>query len=177
MKGTKLIYLLIALALPVLIFLFLKYFGKNQFDVAPLYQEAIPKISGCTASYQLPYTIPASLLQQLQWSENDSLTLIHIASTAASGPDRLDRIRNEFEAGELSIREIPWGISRDTLGTGHEILQDSIYYWKVCFLFLSEPNDLILVDNQRRIRGHYQLENREEIDRLMVEAKIILRKY
>ncbi len=48
---------------------------------------------------------------------------------------------------------------------------------KKCFLFLEEPNDLILVDSAKRIRGYYQLSSREEVDRLLMELSIMLKRY
>jgi len=34
-----------------------------------------------------------------------------------------------------------------------------------------------LLDDQRRIRGYYDPQSREEVDRLIVELKILLKKY
>jgi hypothetical protein len=45
-------------------------------------------------------------------------------------------------------------------------------------VFLLEgPRQAVLIDSQRRIRGFYDLRNRDEVDRLRVELKILLEKY
>jgi hypothetical protein len=60
--SKKIIYLLIALCLPALIFVFLKFFGKNQFDI-PVYfkdgvEEAPRHVLVITQSLML-YPIPS----------------------------------------------------------------------------------------------------------------------
>jgi hypothetical protein len=46
-----------------------------------------------------------------------------------------------------------------------------------CFLFLKKPWTTILIDREKRIRGYYAPSTREESDRLIVEMKILLKKY
>ncbi|GIV36137.1 MAG: hypothetical protein KatS3mg032_0516 [Cyclobacteriaceae bacterium] len=53
---------------------------------------------------------------------------------------------------------------------------DSISYYVECYLFVPEQKDKILVDKAGRIRGYYGT-SREEIDKLIMEASIMLKKY
>ena len=46
-----------------------------------------------------------------------------------------------------------------------------------CDLLLQKPWTTVLLDDQRRIRGYYDPNAREEVDRLIVELKILLKKY
>ncbi|HYG19437.1 MAG TPA: hypothetical protein VD816_10935, partial [Ohtaekwangia sp.] len=46
-----------------------------------------------------------------------------------------------------------------------------------CIFFLKEPFDVVLVDRKGRIRGEYDADDRDEIDRLITEITIILKKY
>jgi len=46
-----------------------------------------------------------------------------------------------------------------------------------CDLLLQKPLSIVLVDDQRRIRGYYDPQHRDEVDRLIVEMKILLKKY
>jgi hypothetical protein len=48
--------------------------------------------------------------------------------------------------------------------------------WSRCYLFNTEQKPLLLVDQQGKIRGHY-FNTREDVDRLLTEATIILKKY
>ncbi|MBX2971285.1 MAG: hypothetical protein KF803_18095 [Cyclobacteriaceae bacterium] len=164
MKGIKLILLILALALPVLIFVFLKFFGKNEFNVEPLFAEGPPAVSGCPESPPSQYYLLTELLTGSGWSTADSLTLIMV------GIDRQrntfeERLRGDFTATEIKIAYISG------------VTADSLQQLRTCYFFMNEPYNLLLVDKQRRIRGIYQAENREEIDRLLVEARIILKKY
>lgn len=182
MKGTKIIYLLLALALPVSVFVFLKYFGQNQFDVEPLFTEAMPMgvHAECNHAYELPYSIPEHILLDLEWSSGDSLTLFYFKTENNNIPV-LNRIQEEYlplevhsieirnESGKLDLKD---SAVYEMRGGSYEIEQ-----LKKCFFFIAEPNNLLLVDNQRKIRGIYQAENRDEIDRLLLEIKIILKKY
>jgi hypothetical protein len=42
---------------------------------------------------------------------------------------------------------------------------------------LAEPFDAVLVDSKRRIRGQYDLKDRDEVDRLITEVAIIFKQY
>ncbi len=178
MKVIKLILLLLALALPVLIFMFLKFFGKNEFAVEPLYQDGPPAVEGCVQPPNGPFAIKVELLRGLGWSEKDSLTLVYVAKQSG-GSEAWGRIRENFTPVELPILKITaTGLNDSTLTEEFvQVPSDSIQTLKKCFLFLHEPYNLLLVDSRRRIRGHYPLDNREEIDRLIMEAEIILKKY
>ena len=179
MKVLKLILLLLALALPVLIFMFLKFFGKNEFAVDPLYQEGPPAVEVCVQPPNGPYAIPAEILNELGWSEKDSLTLIYVAKPS-DGSQAWGRIRENFTPEDLPILKITAADALMDSAFVEEFIQipsDSLQTLKRCFLFLQEPYNLLLVDSKRRIRGHYPLDNREEIDRLIMEVEIILKKY
>ena len=71
-RFIKVLFLFLALGLPIVVFVFLKLFGKNQFAVAPLFQDSIQSPVGCNSfAYQTPYTIPDSLLTKLEWNSID----------------------------------------------------------------------------------------------------------
>ncbi len=181
MKGTKIIYLLLALALPVFVFLFLKYFGQNQFNVEPLFTASLPEgvHPECDHAYELPYSIPEHILQDMEWSSSDSLTLFYFTSVKSSAA-ALNQIQEEHLSAEVHVVELREDSRKpellDSLGLKTPEERSEAYV-KKCFLFMDEPNNLLLVDNQRRIRGIYQVENRDEVDRLLLELKIILKKY
>jgi hypothetical protein len=44
-------------------------------------------------------------------------------------------------------------------------------------LLSQSPNNIVLIDEQKRIRGHYDGTDRDELDRLEAEINIILKKY
>lgn len=50
-------------------------------------------------------------------------------------------------------------------------------HWCACFFFLHKPWTAVLIDSENRIRGYYSPNTREETDRMIVEMKILLKKY
>jgi len=162
MKGKKALFLFLALLLPVCIFIFLKIFGKNQFDVAPLHQEGMIEVpANCNLKYTTPYAIPDSIMSKVG-AGDAPLTILNFSKEDSV----LQRVREEVAETEGRI------ISPSSLTT----LPDADYI-KRCILLLKAPYDVVLIDDQKRIRGYYKASDREEIDRLIIELNIILKKY
>ncbi|HEY9006492.1 MAG TPA: hypothetical protein VIM75_10170 [Ohtaekwangia sp.] len=162
MKGTKAILLFLAFLLPILIFLFLKYFGKNEFAVAPLFVTEMPEMQSGCGPVTLPYHVQDSVLAALPWKQ-DSLILIVFGQPDKEATTQLKRIAEEVEGGiqQKIITEA----------------EPNFVSLKKCTFLLQEPFDLVLVDKKGTIRGQYIASDREDIDRLLTEAAIILKKY
>lgn len=163
MRGKKIIFLSLALLLPVAIFLFLKFFGKNQFDVPPLHQDSVSNVGNCTIDYQIPYLLPDSVMDVFRADANVSLYLLNFSTDSSV----LQRVLDEVEKNEVRI----------TSASSLQAAFPDMSFFKSCILLLRSSDDIVLIDNQSRIRGYYQSSDREEIDRLLVEINIILKKY
>ncbi len=163
MKDNKVIFLFLAFLLPVLIFLFLKFFGKNEFAVEPLYSTIPPEVPAGCAPVSIPYHIPDSIAKSVAL-EQDSLTLIVFGKPDKEALTQLARIDEEF-AGEAIHQRII------------EQTHPEYTSLKQCIFFLKEPFNLVLVDRRGTIRGEYVMNDREEVDRLLTEIAIILKKY
>ena len=177
MKPVKIVYLMLALVLPVSIFLFLKYFGENKFSVEPFFKNGVESNTECPESLQGQYYVSEDILIQLRWSEEKKLTLFYCPDNVTQNSSQLTRIGESIDTTQfLIIKVVPKeDNSYPPIDNSMVSIQsDSLNQWKKCALFLKSPYDLILIDNQRRIRGYYQLSNREEVDRLLLEIKIIL---
>lgn len=156
-KFLKYIVLVLAFVIPGFVFFFLKKFGKNEFEVAPLYQDVPPvPAAGCPPPGLEPYLVPDAILDSL--GEFGSTPLVLYAFMQDN--QQLRRVKESFNAHEVSLVNIT---------TNHENLAR-------CYLFLTKQKPLVLVDQDRRIRGHY-FNTREDVDRLLTEAAIILKKY
>ena len=161
--NKKGLYLFIALLVPVLIFVFLKFFGKNQFDIPIYYQNGLDSLSTtCQVSFPKPYVLPDSipLLSGYQ-AHLLSLDTTRVAEKYLSG------IGESFDANEVgvtSINSFPFSTAQ-------------VERLKSCVLMLNPPWTVVLIDNQRRIRGYYNPKTQEETDRMVVELKILLKKY
>jgi len=159
MKFKKGILLFLALLFPVCIFVFLKFFGKNEFDVPPLYADVYPEgASACNVTVTLPYHIPEE--ERANLLSGDSLTLIHFGELTTIAEQQLKRVTNEH-GKEIKLHFFPSSASRV----------------KKCVFFLKDEYDLVLVDHEGVIRGEYVLDDREEVDRLLTELSILLKKY
>lgn len=157
----KKILLIIALLLPIGVFVFLRFFGKNEFSI-PVYYESLSDIptNSCDRKYEEPYLVSDSVLIDMGWKGSVSLIISDTSQDISLG---LKRLNEEFDQNIQSIYpqvENPhW---------------EEIY---ACDFFLKKPWSALLLDDQRRIRGYYDLNSREEIDRLIVELKILLKQY
>lgn len=162
--GKKLVFLFLALLLPVCIFLFLKIFGKNEFDVAPLYEQGVTGAHPlCNLTYPSPYVLPDSVMKLISRGNDAPLVLLNFSGAETV----LQRVYDEVSENEVKTVQAQALALRD----------EELSFLKNCVLLLKDPDDVVLIDDQKRIRGYYQGSSREEIDRLLIELSIILKKY
>ncbi|MEQ8302223.1 MAG: hypothetical protein RIB47_02445 [Cyclobacteriaceae bacterium] len=159
----KRIVLFTALLLPVLIFVFLKFFGKNEFELPVYYTETIPITSSeCAEAYPVPYRISNSPLisqgKHTVLAFYDGLSEVETSSYE----NQLKRLENEFNPTEFELIVV-----QDSLANQKE---------KNC-VFLMADNRLVLIDSDGRIRGYYKDASLKEVDRLILELQILLKKY
>lgn len=188
MKVKKSIFLFLALLLPIVTFLFLKFFGKNEFAVEPLFQTSVQVPTECNGiNYSTPYTISDSVLLNLQGEKDNTVTVVIFQGSGIANQQeqsiQLTRIFKEFSHDRLGVIKI----SSDTAvsKTKQEDLRLQEVYVKdadakalhTCVFLLGVVYDAVLVDTENRIMGQYALNNREDADRLIVELKILLKKY
>ncbi len=163
--NKKFAFLSLALILPLLVFIFLKFFGKNEFVVDPLFQiETAQRITEC-AEIKIPYFINDSSYQFLkQDHEQDSLLIILYESKAKdldASETQLARLQESFKLGS--------GLGLKRISNSEKSIE--------CSLLLVSPLDLVLMDEKKRIRGQYNSNDRDDVDRLMTELDIILKRY
>lgn len=162
MGSKKIALLFIGLLLPILVFVFLKMFGKNEFDVPLIYEQGvIEKPAGCNISYPAPYVIQDSVLNKIS-HERSELMLVDFGNGSAKQDQLLSKFRSS----------ITWVREKDLRFTS-----DYKAYLKKCVLLIQSPNSIVLLDRKNRIRGHYDGTDRDELDRLEAELNIILKKY
>jgi hypothetical protein len=164
MRGKKILFLFLALLLPVCIFIFLKLFGKNQFDVPLLFHTRDAEFpTSCGIAYTAPYTIPDSVLNMLRREGETPVYVLNFFSDSSV----LARVVTEIGEEEVTIiqaRDLPVDSSK-------------FQFLKNCILLAKDPANIILIDDEKRIRGFYEASDRDEIDRLLVELNIILKRY
>ena len=162
-KSIKFIFLMVMLAIPAAIFTFLKFFGDNRFDVEIFYQNGNEGVNDCpmtSGQYYLADSLisyPNRIHIVLFVEGNDSTQVRNIKA----------RLLDTFN-DQVSISLIG-GADFDMASQVYENIDKII----TCGFLSKDKDDLILVDSQRRIRGYYK-RDLDEIDRLIVETKIIV---
>lgn len=153
----KILFLSLALLLPVIVFLFLKTFGRNQFDIPVYHKDSVEFIVGCERIFETPYVIGDSVAAEIGWRGNEA-TLISFAEIPSEG---LMRLKEDFEPSQLQIVHI----------------NRSDFARLRCVFLVSKKYNAVLLDGKKQIRGYYQLTTREEADRLLMEISILLKDY
>jgi len=186
--SLKPLFLTILVVMPVLVFLFLKIFGVNQYEI-PVYYENGLQNPNCglelTAQYEVPALeyfgmskiqtelpakprlylngpsshrneqIPASLVRLLQSPLfHDDVDVVIFYGDDAD-------LNDNFSSDLMLVRGSPQQIDK---------------FFR-CGLILNKADYaswIILVDSQRRIRGYYDGEDDEEVERLDLEVTILL---
>jgi hypothetical protein len=162
MAGKKALFLFLGLLLPILVFLFLKMFGKNEFDVPLLYDKGVQaKPAGCDFNYPTPYVLADSVVGEITTSKAP-LILVNFSAPSAS----LNHIAGSFKDEVTLINEGEIKLSPQRLN-----------FIKRCVLLTEISQVIVLIDDKKRIRGYYDPTDRDELDRLEAEMNIILKKY
>jgi hypothetical protein len=157
----KNVLLSLALLLPVLVFIFLKFFGKNKFDIPVFHQDRVEVSANCNQTYRVPYLVPEESLQALNCTKGDPAIVV-FATLVGESKTRLEK---EIESKKLNL------ILVNELFNEQELRN-----WS-CIFVLPVGANAVLVDSERKIRGYYQLANRDETDRLLVELQILFNEY
>lgn len=149
-----------------MIFVFLKYAGKNEFNV-PVYYETGVEIppAPCGLSYGKPYRLPESTMRMMD--SNHETNILVFPNAGMDFEKVLTDIDDEFGVGTVWLKN------------AFLLSSDSTEYtrWKKCVFLLNDPWQSVLFDKEGRIRGYYDLRLRDEVDRLRVELKILQKKY
>ena len=159
MNLKQILLLFLALLLPACVFIFLKGFGENEFSVPALFKDELPMVlPECNVQPTLPYHIPDSTLSDLDLKA-DSLALVFFGGGSEQG---LARVKEEYSNLPLKMFMLD---------------KDKHAKEMKCIYFLQEPFNVVLVDRSGSLRGQYNSNDRDEVDRLLMELAIIFRKY
>ena len=180
------------LAIPVVVFLFLKIFGENKYEVPVFFEQGIEGCGNPTQSHTVSLEAlkisPKNycVISLLDSNENDAnrafvteLVRIQDAFYGKTEPQfiLLTNSRSvETHADMLAFCKV------NGLNPEHTILLNLNAAEKKdfteCGLGLGKPDggqptDLALIDEEGKIRGFYPRNDKEETDRLILELKIL----
>ena len=198
--GVKALLLILILGIPVLLYLFLQSFGENQYQVPVMYVEGMvdPK-EGCpegTKPHTLDHLIkqgPCDLWHCSQLEGKMVLFSFMKADCNSESLSQVIRVCNQYKnipsflAVTISLdQQADSGIIRD-FARQYSIQSEVLAWWSFheatplvmhCGFNLemdcSVTQKAVLLDPQSRIRGYYQLDDPQEIDRLVTEIAILL---
>lgn len=174
----KVFVLVVALLLPVLIYLFLKGFGENHFAVPVFYTDGL-SLEGCELKKDRPHLVEfesyewqkAHLFYFPQWVNDEEFyrqcgriqakwPTIQFTAIADSSYQN-SKIGNKLIVSDKSHL---FDVANCALVLG----QDSIIHSPIY-------NQLVLVDVHKQIRGYYTGSELKDMDRLDIELDIINR--
>lgn len=186
----KSVFLFLLIALPVLIFLFLKSFGRNEFTIPVYYQKGVGDSlsTPCLDGSKEQYVIKDRLVK------DGKINIVHFERL--DGPvlknrlEELERVQDVFyNDAEIGLTTYLNGASISTkdITDYNRRIQFKEPFWtiseldstdwaglKYCGTVMSNlDNRVVLVDKFNRIRGYYNIMEREETDRLILELRIL----
>lgn len=185
------IFLFVLLAIPFVIYFFLKFFGQSYYTIPIFYKEGVISAK-CNIDFGGQYLIPDPVEFENgnapRLKLNDQPTVFFVYSRLNPSTDFTFTEITRMVTSRLSQLRIAW-IGLTDLETT-EINEHILYlkgstvalmnYMK-CGLLVDEESGesnvfskLVLVDNEKRIRGYYDGSKFEEYDRLLIELDILL---
>ena len=195
----KTIFLILTLAIPVSIFLFLKIFGTNEFEVPFLFEKGVP---GCPND-SIPHKVPDIEYigeTEKQFNSSRFTNFMVYGIFDADNPEQnrnqiveLIRIQDAFyEIGAPGFVMLVQGepyqrliLESQCKTMGFDMQKSSIAYLEKsvlddfvnCGLGLqtqdAKSTEFVLVDPQKNVRGIYNSAEVEQTDRLILELKIL----
>lgn len=160
MSTRKVLFLLLVFLFPLSLVFIFQFFSEGVYEVPPLYEEGVTDVpAGCPYDYsKKPYLLPDSLYAK-EGVQEALLTLYYFNGSGNENRLNLKRIREQFDAGLVTVTEMPES--------------EDVVFLRRCVFLAGKDTAAVLADSARRIRGYYG-SSLEEMDRLIVEMKIIL---
>lgn len=199
----KILFLVFTLAIPVAIFLFLKIFGNNEFEVPVLFENGIYECENSSSPHVVPefeyigeteknlssenlegYLVFGVLKEKsIEELKRKTTELVRIQDAFYEiGPpsfilllDENMQLKEEFAelAAEVGLENKNYEVAT----MSHGFLMD---FMKCGIALIDEKNghsdNLVLVDPSRNIRGIYHTYELEQTDQLILELKILKQK-
>jgi protein SCO1 len=161
--------LLLLLALPVMIFLFLKLMGRNEFSIPVYYSSHFPADTlGCNINAKPPYQVNLPEMD----GAGDKIILLDGGEVGLDRSEKNNLIRRIRNNSPANLNFIVYSTDASDSTSDSIVLSSEEWEELKCKLLTAEDRQLILIDELNRIRGYYFLDL-EEVDRLLVELEIL----
>ncbi len=188
--NKKAVFLFLLIILPIAIFLFLKSFGRNEFTIPVYYEQGLGDSlsTPCLNKAKTQYFVSNNLLP------DNKVKVVHFERM--DGPllklrmEELERVQDVFYNDEdialmtfVNSASLPLEAINDYQSRirfmdafWNRSVLDSTNWAKLKFCDMAMTridNRVVLVDKQNKIRGYYNITEREETDRLILELRIL----
>jgi len=176
--NKKYIFLFLLLAIPGLVFVFLKKFGKNEFNVPVYFETGLKSDSICNVSFNGAYHVHDSILQKIDFQKTTVLHVVVVYPFVKDNLSEVMRIKSKYLEDSVEVRVIsgvPDYPKADIPITFLDFKDFGNITW--CYLRVAEPWSVVVLDKKNQIRGYYDGSRRDEMDRLDLELSILLKKY
>jgi len=173
-RGVQILFLIVILLIPVLIFLFLKGAGENKFAIPVYYTEGVPEPQqfDCNfpvGAYSIAWADSLDVSQQV-------LLYFNAQKPGLNASDKRNMFRRILQNVETPLRFMVFYTGdEDVAVEGAELIleEDAEMIQRLhCMVASDTLNQFVLADTYGRIRGYYNT-SLEEQDRLLVELKIL----
>lgn len=191
----KYVVLTVTLVFPVVIYLFLKNFGENKYAIPIYYQEEVGKeVSGCF-EFSIPHNVDLSRYQSFNDNVPGGVAIINpVFDECFDCPPNLNEIKRivqrhpDINVVNLYVEQLTsyqssitnqaenWLVKEVELPDMISILRCQLLFdipSKTSVTEMNQTNQLVLLDRQNRIRGYYKKNDREDVDRLILEISIL----
>ena len=153
--------LLFSLLFPIIVFLFLKFYGQNEYELS-VYNSSCSEI------------IDEYIINDFNRKNNIRIVDIRLTNNDILVDNYINKlgINDQIEVITLSnkLRNLNW----------LNIVVDKVLIERLSECIQNEYFDksfILLLDKQNRVRGHFYSADRKEIERLDVEIDILLLEY
>jgi len=171
----KILFLIAALIIPSMVYIFLRGFGDNKFEIPVYYSKGV-KIEGCGVNSDSTHLV------KFEHYKLEGSQLFYFPQWVNSKEfyRQCKRIQNKpYNVTFIAISDTTL---QNELGNTL-VVADKAYLYKIanCGLVFGQEvaitspiyNQLVLVDAKKRIRGYYDGADLEDMDRLDVELDIL----
>ncbi|WKV12240.1 hypothetical protein [Marivirga harenae] len=210
MKKSKILILLVTLSFPVILYLFLRSYGQNEFNLPIFFEDQEKRYCNdvnLTRDNVEFMNLNQKEIVKLSEIYDADFKVIHFPNTQdpeiQTLKNELNRVLNTFDEVSISILSLQSIDSGkvDQLGnTGflpskksktylyHENKRNSLINCLYAFPtkewdgehpsedIIAADETLVLLDEQNRIRGYYNGYETKEVDRLILEIRVLLSK-
>lgn len=143
--------------------------GRNEFTIPVYYSSHIPSDSlGCEITAQAPYQVSLPEFT----GTGDKVILLDGGEELINQSERNNLIRRIRNNGPSDMDIVIYSPATSHPSSKITLVPAESWEQFKCVFFTVEDRQLILLDEQNRIRGYYSLDL-DEVDRLLVELEIL----